>query len=217
MARLYALRTSAATIAEHFGVDVPAGLMVPSELVEGLQGPVVFEAGGQRRLRMMTWGFPRQTKEMRDRGEPPGRIGLVADLTNALWNSVVVDPRYRCLIPLTHFANPDGVPGSKTRTWFSIEGKPLVAWAGFCRKVSEGGLAYAGMTMAANESVFPTNERMPVLLSEEDFGRWLHGSIEDVINFQFRAPIDASRMVIETTSQRWRGGGSHADRQPSML
>lgn len=61
------------------------------------------------------------------RGEGPGRIGLVADLTNPMWEQVVVDTRYRCLIPLTHFANPNGDPGAKTRTWFSVAGEPLVA------------------------------------------------------------------------------------------
>jgi hypothetical protein len=55
-------------------------------------------------LKSIPWGFPRHTKEMRVEGEPPGRIGLVADLTNALWSGTAVDPKYRCLIPLTHFA-----------------------------------------------------------------------------------------------------------------
>jgi hypothetical protein len=53
--------------------------------------------------------------------EPPtsgGRIGtanplhlkpvnLVADLTNPMWDRIVPDPRYRCLIPLTAFAQPE--------------------------------------------------------------------------------------------------------------
>ena len=43
----------------------------------------------------------------------------------------MVDPRYRCLIPLTHFANPDGDKGAKTRSWFSLTDAPLTAWAGF--------------------------------------------------------------------------------------
>ncbi|WP_246642862.1 hypothetical protein [Rhizobium laguerreae] len=61
-----------------------------------------------RLLKSIPWGFPRQTRDMRREGEPPGRIGLVADLTNPLWDRIVVDPRYRCLIPLTHFANIRG-------------------------------------------------------------------------------------------------------------
>src|SRR3546814_3379592 len=74
-------------------------------------------------LGQMLWGFPRLTREMRLRGDPPGRIGLVADLTNPMWETLVVESRYRCLIPLTHFANPNGTPGEKTRSWFSLEGQ----------------------------------------------------------------------------------------------
>lgn len=46
---------------------------------------------------------------MRREGEPPSRIGLVAVLTNPLWDRIVVDPKYRCLIALTHFGNPGSV------------------------------------------------------------------------------------------------------------
>src|SRR3546814_9575233 len=83
------------------------------DIKEGLTGLVIFEKGGRRLLRPVTWGFPRLTREMRERGEPPGRIGLVADLTNPMWEEMVVEPRYRCLIALTHFGNPDGTPGAK--------------------------------------------------------------------------------------------------------
>lgn len=81
-----------------------------------------------------------------------------------MWDQLVVDPRYRCLIALTHFGNPDGVPGAKTRTWFSVEGQPILAWAGFCRNTPEHGPVYAGMTMEANAAIPPTNDRMSVLI-----------------------------------------------------
>jgi len=56
----------------------------------------VFERNGRRLLKAMDWGFPRLTRVMREQGDPPGRIGLVADLTNPLWADLVVHPRYRC-------------------------------------------------------------------------------------------------------------------------
>ncbi|WCT72609.1 DUF159 family protein [Sphingomonas naphthae] len=130
----------------------------------------IIEAGGRRRLKAMDWGFPRQTREVRAHGDPPSRVGLVADLTNPMWSSLVVDTRYRCLIPLSHFANPDGHQGSKTRTWFSIQDCPSVAWACFCRNVPEYGPVYAGMTMTANAAVMPTNDRMPVVTRCEGAG-----------------------------------------------
>jgi len=206
VSRLHAVMATVEQVAEHFGAAVAPNVMVHAEVTEGIPALVVFEKNGRRILRNMTWGFPRLTREMRKRGDPPGIIGLVADLTNPLWDRLVVDPRYRCLIVLTHFGNPDGDPGSKTRTWFSVEGQPIVAWAGFCRNTDEGP-ACAGMTMEANAAIPPTNDRMPVLLEPGEYDRWLRGSIRDVISFQFRPPIAAERMVIDRIEDLWRSDG----------
>jgi putative SOS response-associated peptidase YedK len=206
MSRLHCFMASAAEIAGAFSATYPQDLAVPSQTVEGLLGLAVFDAGRGRTLRTMRWGFPRIGRGGRAPDEGPDRIGLVADLTNPMWEHVVVEPRYRCIIPITHFANPDGEPGAKTRTWFSVKDQKVAAWAGFCRN-TELGPVYAGMTMEANEAVMPTNDRMPVLLEPDEIERWLQGSIEDVIGFQFRAPIAAERMIVEQTNDRWRGEG----------
>lgn len=206
MSRLHVCAASIADVAQHFGVsDIPA-IAPLGETVEGLPGLAVLQHNGRRRLKMMDWGFPRLTREMHERDELPGRVGLVADLTNPMWEQLVQDVRYRCLIPISHFANPDGVAGAKTRTWFSVKGQPIVAWAGFCRNIPDYGPVYAGMTMDANAAVAPTNDRMPVLLSPSDHDRWLSGSIRDVIGFQFGAPIAADRLVVEHTEDAWRSG-----------
>ena len=193
-------------IAAHFGVDPVPQVEHADEMIEGNRGLVVRESHGRRVLQTMTWGFPRLTKEMREAGEPVGRIGLVADLTNPLWEQIVVDPRYRCLIALTHFANPDGHQGEKTRTWYALADGPIMAWAGFCRNTSEFGPVYAGMTMTANALVAETNERMPVLLEPSEYDLWLHGSVGHVIGFQFREPIAAERMTAIRTDDLWRRG-----------
>jgi putative SOS response-associated peptidase YedK len=206
MTRLFTVMADIRAVAAHFNADRLSSLEVPVQTVEGDPGLVVLEREGRRVLRSMTWGFPRLDAEMRDRGEPHGLIGLVADLTNGLWNKVVTDPRYRCLIPLTHFANPEGEPKKKTRTWFSVKDQPIAGWAGFCRNTPEFGPVFAGMTMEANEAIPPTNDRMPVLLGPQEYDQWLHGSIEDVIGFQFRPPIAAERMEITRTTDRWRSG-----------
>jgi putative SOS response-associated peptidase YedK len=217
MSRLHCFMASAGEIAARFGAAYPQDLVVPEQTVEGLFGVVVFEAERKRMLRAMRWGFPRRGRGGRH-DEGPDKIGLVADLTNPMWEHMVVEPRYRCIIPITHFANPDGVPGAKTRTWFSVKGQPIAAWAGFCRNMPDFGPVYAGMTMTANDAVMPTNDRMPVLLEPDEIERWLHGSIEDVIEFQFRPPIAADRMIVEQTNDRWRGEGLPANaRQPVLL
>lgn len=220
MSRLHAFISSVTDISAYFGVHPSPAIDAPTETSEGGLGLAILELQGRRRLKAMHWGFPRLTREMRERGDPPSRIGLVADLTNAMWEDMVVDPRYRCLIPITHFANPDGVPGEMTRTWFSLNDQPIMAWAGFCRNVPGYGPLYAGMTMTANAVVMPTNDRMPVLLEPSEHDRWLHGSIQDVIGFQFRAPISSERMVVEKTEDLWRSDGlpaAAAKLQPTLL
>lgn len=216
MSRLHAITTGIAEVAAHFGVEPLEGL-APSETTEGNPGLVVLEKNRCRILKSLTWGFPRATREMRLRGDPPGRLGLVADLTNPMWEDLVIDPRYRCLIPITHFANPNGDPGEKTRTWFSVQNQPITAWAGFCRNTPEFGPVYAGMTMTANDAVMPYNDRMPALLDPHEYDRWLHGSIRDVIWFQHRPPFASERMVIEHTDDRWRSGKPPASAQQMAL
>lgn len=207
MARLFVAQIGSQQIADQFGAENAPIISMPSEMTEGLEGPIVIESHGRRLLKVATWGFPRPLRAglSRPDGEPD-IIGLVADLTNPMWDTLVVDPRYRCLIPLTHFANPAGTQGSKTRSWFSVKDEPLVVWAGFCRNLPDVGPVFAGMTMPANDAVMPYNDRMPVLLGQHEYERWLHGSISDVIEFQFRPPIAVDRMTVTHTEDRWRSG-----------
>jgi len=207
MSRLHTILADTIDVAAHFGVEPVPQVEHAEEMVEGNRGLVVRESHGRRVLQTMTWGFPFIDREMRERGEPAGRIGLVAELTKPLWEKTVVDPRYRCLIVLTHFANPDGQQGARTRTWYSLADQPIMAWAGFCRNTPEFGPVYAGMTMEANAVVAETNERMPVLLDPGEYDWWLRGSIRDVIGFQFRPPVAAERMVVTRTDDLWRSGG----------
>ncbi|MGG6895895.1 SOS response-associated peptidase family protein [Rhizobium sp. BR 315] len=206
MSRLYVVARTPEEIGRHFKVDVVPEIAVPSETIEGGPGLIVIEKDGLRLLKSVSWGFPRQTRGMQFNSEPPGRIGLVADLTNPLWDRIVFDPRYRCLIPITHFANPDGPKGRKTRAWFSNTKEPLLAWAGFCRNTPEFGPVFAGMTMTANELVRPFNDRMPVLLKRAEWDLWLHGSIKDVIACQFREPLPSDEFEVLPTCDLWRGG-----------
>ncbi|MGN8001546.1 SOS response-associated peptidase family protein [Sphingomonas sp. 22176] len=133
MSRLHSLRATIDDVARFLDAEPVGQIPLPPHVTEGRQGLVMFEAGGRRRLRMMRWGFPRRIRDTQLQRNEPEIIGLVADLTNPLWEQTVVDPRYRCVIPITHFGNPDGDEGAKTRTWFSVRDQPILAWAGFCR------------------------------------------------------------------------------------
>lgn len=206
MTRLHAITHSVAEIAEQFEVGAVDSLAVPAEIVEGGTAPIVVERDGCRLLKTASWGFPRQISSASWKGETVGRIGLVADLTNPLWDRVAIDPRYRCLVPVSHFANPDGSAGKKTRMWFSSSNGAVLAWAGFVRKSEEFGVVFAGLTMDANELVKPYNDRMPALVWPDEYDRWLRGTISDVIAMQFRPPPPSELFIALPTKDRWGSG-----------
>lgn len=215
MCNLFSVQNKAADVAAHFGVRTPVGVDVPHETIRGSAGLVIRDGRGGRVLQSLDWGFPRQTRDMRERGDPPTRVNLAADLTNPMWSGVAQDPRYRCLIPLTRFGEPEGPKGRMTRTWYQVAGEPLFAWAGFARNTQAFGPVFAGMTTDSNEAVAPLNPRMPVLLNPDDYDRWLHGTIQDVIAFQFRR-YPAERLLIDHSDELWRGGATRA-LEPALL
>jgi putative SOS response-associated peptidase YedK len=202
MCNLYTVRKSAGEVAAHFGAEAPKPIEMKPDTAKGGRGIVVRAQNGRRLVQEVGWGFPRLTREMREKNQPPTPVNLVADMTSPMWEKMVVDPRYRCLIPVTQFAEPDGLPGKKTRTWFSVKGVPLFAWAGFCRNTELWGPCYAGMTTDSNDAVKKFNPRMPVLLHTEEWDQWLTCGIQEVLHFQFREyPRD--RLEIFPTDEPW--------------
>lgn len=214
MCNLYRIEANEERLAVHFGAApsdpapteltpyrlAPTGR--PLEIKPGGHGIVVRKAGDRRVLRWLRWGFSRPQTDRTGQPLHFKPVNLVADLTNPMWDRMVPDPRYRCLVPLTAFAQPAGPRGRMTRTWFGVDGGPVFAWAGFCRN-SETGPVYAAMTTDSNAAVAPLNPRMPVILAPEEYERWLDGSIDDVIDFQFRPPFPAERMTVEATDELW--------------
>jgi putative SOS response-associated peptidase YedK len=203
MCNLYTTRKSAAEVAEWFHARLATQLNVPDEVVPGYPGMVVREQDGERILQSMVWGFPLPQKSKKT-GLPikPKPVNNIADLTSGMWRNLAPKPSARCLIPLTHFAEAEGEKGSKTRTWISVKGQPIAAWAGMWRESAEWGPVYSGLMTDCNEAIRPVHNRMPVLLLPEDHDRWLHGTIDDVIAFQSRCFPD-ELIAIERTSDPW--------------
>lgn len=204
MCNLYTSRKSAAEIAAAFRATIPMDFNAgEGEVYPGGQGLVVREAEGRRILQQMTWGFPLAQKSKKT-GLPikPKAVNNIADLSSFMWRFVAPRPENRCLIPLTGFCEAEGEWGSKTRTWFSVKERPLFAWAGMWKQSDEWGAVYSGLMTDCNEVVRPVHNRMPVLLHEEDYDRWLRGSLEDVIAFQERCFPD-EMTGMERTPDPW--------------
>ncbi|GLI97035.1 SOS response-associated peptidase [Sphingobium sp. BS19] len=203
MCNLYQAKKPAAEIAALFSAQIPTPFNAADETVPGWPGMVVREQAGERILQSMTWGFPLPQKSKRT-GLPikPLPVNNVADVTKPMWRGIAPKPHWRCLIPVTAFAEAEGEKGRKTRTWFRVKGEAVFAWAGFWRESIEWGSVYTGLMTDCNEAIRPIHDRMPVLLMRHEYDQWLHGTIEDVVGFQSRGFPD-DLIEIERTSEPW--------------
>ncbi len=215
MCNLYRVRTSIAEVAALFDVEEVVQTNAPDEVYPGTAGMVVREEAGIRRLQSMTWGFPLRLKSMSPTAKPKP-VNNIADLSKPMWKGLAAKPQWRCLIPLTAFAEAEGAKGSKTRTWFSVKDQPIFAWAGLWRVSDEWGPVYSGVMTDCNEAIRPVHDRMPVLLHADEWRQWLHGSFEDTLSFQQRCFPD-ELIEIERTSELWSKRAVKVDRPDLLL
>jgi putative SOS response-associated peptidase YedK len=206
---------SPAEVADHYGIKNPMANNAGGEVYPGGIGMVVREEDGQRVLQTMTWGFPLRLKGMSPSAKPKP-VNNIADLQKPMWKGLAAKPRWRCLIPLTGFAEAEGTKGAKTRTWFNVKDQPIFSWAGLWRISDEWGPVYSGVMTDCNEAIRPVHDRMPVLLLPEEYDRWLNGCFDEAVAFQERCFPDA---LIETTrtNEYWDKRKGFANEAPSLL
>ena len=201
MCNLYTATKSAAEVAAFFRATRANQFNIPDDILPGRPGMVVREEDGERILQSMVWGFPLRLKSMKPDSKPKP-VNNIADLQKPMWVGLARKPEWRCLIPLTAFAEAEGPKGSKTRTWFAVRDQPMFAWAGLWRKSIEWGDVYAGVMTDCNEAIRPVHNRMPVLLYAEDYEQWLHGSLDDAIALQSRCFPD-ELITMNRTADLW--------------
>ena len=203
MCNLYTERLGADAVAAHFNVKMPdiARFNVPEEVYPGYPGAVVRESEGRCTLQSMVWGFPLRLKTMPPTAKPKP-VNNIADLRKGMWIGLARKPQWRCLIPLTAFAEAEGEKGRKTRTWFTLKDQPMFAWAGLWRQSDEWGAVYSGVMSDCNEAIRPVHNRMPVLLLAHEYDQWLNGSFDEVAAFQDRCFPD-DLIEVTRTSEPW--------------
>src|SRR5581483_1842764 len=178
MCNLYTVRKSAAEVAAYFNVRNPIQSNAPEEVYPGTPGLVIRQDDdGERVMQSMTWGFPLRLKGMKPDSKPKP-VNNIADLKKPMWVGLARKPHWRCLIPVTQFAEAEGAKGAKTRTWFNVKDQPIFAWAGLWRISDEWGPVYSGVMTDCNEAIRPVHDRMPVLLQPAEYKQWLSGSFE---------------------------------------
>ena len=82
----------------------------------------------------------------------------------------------RCLIPVGGYYEWRGEKGAKQPYYFQPAGNEAILWIAGLASRWQGLLTCTMMTRAANASVEPIHDRMPVILDTEEQAAWLAGS-----------------------------------------
>ncbi|WP_342630312.1 hypothetical protein AAC691_18430 [Nguyenibacter vanlangensis] len=101
---------------------------------------VMRERDGARILQSMTWGFPVRLKMMKP-GSKPIPVNNIADLAKGFWVDLARKPEWRCIIPVTGFAEAEGAKGSKTAHGSMSKTSPSLAGAD-CGATARNGVRF---------------------------------------------------------------------------
>jgi len=190
----YALRTSTPRLARMFGVEAAAAApdrpprynIAPTQPVPVCRA--VPDAGDhgepgapQREIANLRWGLvPRWAKSAREEYR----------MINARAETVASKPAYRspfrhrrCLVPADGFYEWQRVGGRKQPCFICLEDQAPFAFAGLWERW-EGGEdgaieSCSIITTRANDALAPIHERMPVILPETHWERWLDPGFAD--------------------------------------
>ncbi|MEW4466324.1 SOS response-associated peptidase family protein [Parasphingorhabdus sp. JC815] len=171
------------------------------------QGEIIRVLDGKRTISQMTWGFPLILAASRKRAKEQGKQPKPKPVNNArsdklsssFWNRWT-GPEYRCVIPVTRYAEAYGTKGSMKEAWISIPEQEFFPVAGLWRPSDEWGNCYTMiMTDAAGEAA-KAHSRMPVILERDSVDTWLSESMEQVDElFSPSGPVH-----IDWTDHLWK-------------
>lgn len=176
----YTLRASADTLAEQFGLTSEGETISRRFNVAPMsEVAAVVEEDGSRTLEHLRWGLVPSWAD-----DP----GVGARMINARSETAHEKPSFRkafrerrCLLPADGFYEWLRTEDGKQPYHFRMkDGRPF-AFAGLWETWKGGGLrTCAILTTSANSVVGEIHDRMPVILSPEDYDLWLDEEMRDV-------------------------------------
>ena len=197
MCNRFRMTASQRELAARYGVEAPYPEdldLPPPELFPDKPAYVVRRADGARALDVMGWGFPFQTAGKTKMIEK--RVTNVRNLDSGFWRTALTRPERRCLVPFTAFSEYGqrrGPDGKLPLHWFTVPSRPITSFAGVWRPLDGGAKAFAFLTCEPNGLVAPIHPKaMPVLLHQEDEGRWLDGELGDLVS-----PFPSQLMAVD--------------------
>jgi len=197
MCNLYRLKKSQSEVELFF--NALGNLKVANineEVFPGYPGLTVAD----NQLKKMTWGFPFYGRGKNGQRLKPRPVNNARTdkLSRPFWRSSF--QKRRCLIPITAWAEAEGPSGNKNRTWLSLRNDPLFACAGVWKKSEEWGDCYSMIMTESSGDVSEVHNRMPVILSHEDYDLWTGGSPAEALDIcrPWLGPVSVQR-----TDQPW--------------
>jgi putative SOS response-associated peptidase YedK len=110
-------------------------------------------------------------------------------LGTAFWRASF--ERRRCLIPVSAWAEAEGIKGQMTRTWYSLAGAEVFAVAGLWRPTEEWGAAYSMAMVDGCPQMAEVHDRMPVVLRQENWEQWLAGTPAEALRCARPVPVNS--------------------------
>ena len=138
-------------------LQVSAGDIHPTE-----QAPVLVSSAGKLQCEWKKWGFP---------GVSAGPLVINARSESALEKKMFRDSvrQRRIVIPAAGFYEWNQ---KKEKNTFTQKGRPVLYMAGIYNRY-ENEDRFVVLTTAANESMSPVHDRMPLILEEDEIQSWL--------------------------------------------
>lgn len=172
----YALHSLVEDLRRHFGLFDGIEFQPRYNIAPSQRLPVVRFCAGRRQLTLSQWGFvPHWMK-----GTPKSRpINARAETAAAKPYFRTAMRRHRCLVPASGFYEWTRAKTPKQPWYFRLADAELMAFAGIWDDWEHDGArsaSFAILTTAANDTLRPVHDRMPVILDPGQYGGWLeHG------------------------------------------
>jgi putative SOS response-associated peptidase YedK len=177
----FTLHTLPDVLQDHFGVDQLPSELAPSYNISPSQDiAAVRMLGERRRLDMLRWGLvPAWAKDV--------KIGY--RMINARAETVADKPAWRtafrlrrCLIPADGFYEWRRTADGKQPYHIRMKDGGVFGLAGIWerREVADGVLESCSIIVtAANDTIRPVHDRMPVIIAPQDYTAWLDPGLRD--------------------------------------
>ncbi|MBB5056923.1 putative SOS response-associated peptidase YedK [Granulicella aggregans] len=221
----YIRKSDKQRIAEAFHIrnDISTLAMPPDDynIAPSTFQPVIRESKDEagRELVMMRWGLiPFFTKQLSDlKGMSTINARAETILSSPTWREPF--QKRRCLVPVSGFYEWHKIDAKTRKPYvFTVADSSLFAFAGLWDAWKDPGggwlQSFSIVTTEANELMSSIHTRMPVILHNRDYDRWLARDVTEQPPIDLLRPFESDEMEMEPANQ---AVGNVRNNGPEML